>query len=81
MIKEVKDELKVVGNTIIGKAKGAVQESHIRHILVKNERGENYIDIPLSLGIVSSIIAPVLVIMGVLAIVASRSSVEIIKRI
>ena len=74
------EEFKVKGEDLLGKVKELIHEGNIRRIIIKNESGETYIEIPLTLGVVGMVVAPVLAAVGAIAALASNFTIEIIKK-
>mgnify|MGYP001564335823 CR=1 FL=1 len=63
----MQEEFKVSGEEVVKKIKELIKEGNARRIIIKNERGETIIEIPLTIGAVGAIIAPVLAAVGALA--------------
>jgi ribosomal 30S subunit maturation factor RimM len=74
------EEFKVKGEDLLGKVKELIHEGNIRRIIIKNESGETYIEIPLTLGVVGMVVAPILAAVGAIAALASNFTIEIIKK-
>lgn len=72
------EEIKVSGETVVTKVKEIVRENNIRRIIIKNKEGKTLLEIPMTLGVVDAIIAPIWAALGVVgALVASlRITVE-----
>ncbi len=73
------EEFRVNGEEIVAKIKELVQEGNIRRILIKNEDGRTLIDIPLTVGVVGSLLAPQLAAIGAIAALLSRGTIIIEK--
>jgi ribosomal 30S subunit maturation factor RimM len=74
------EEFKVKGEDLLGKVKELIHEGNIRRIIIKNENGDTYIEIPLTLGVVGMVVAPVLAAVGAIAALASNFTIEIVKK-
>ncbi len=74
-----KSEIKVKGEELIKKIKEIIHEGNIRRIIIKDEKGKTYLEIPLTVGVVGAILIPVWAALGALAAVASDFHIEIIK--
>ncbi|MBE9480738.1 MAG: DUF4342 domain-containing protein, partial [Bacteroidetes bacterium] len=53
---------------------------NVRKIIIKNEEGKTYLEIPVTIGIVGALIAPVLAAVGAIAALAANFKIEVIKR-
>ena len=76
---EHQEEFKVSGAELKEKIKELIKEGNARRIIIKNERGESILEIPLTVGAVGAIIAPVLVAVGALAAVLTNCTVVVVK--
>lgn len=77
---ETREEFKVKGEELLGKIKELFREGNIRRILIKNEEGHVYLEIPVTIGILGAIFAPVLAAVGALAALAANFTIEVIRR-
>lgn len=67
-------------NEIIEKVESLIKEGNLRRIIIKDEDGEKYIEIPLLIGAIVTIAAPFASAIGVIAGFAANFTVEIIKK-
>ena len=79
MEKEYKEEFKVSGGEVLQKVKDLIKEGNARRIIIKNEAGEDIIQIPLTIGAVGAIIAPVLAAVGAVAAMLTKCTVVVVK--
>ncbi len=75
-----KNEFKVKGEELLKKIKELIHEGNVRKIIIKNEEGKTYLEIPVTIGIVGALIAPVLAAVGAIAALATNFKIEVIKR-
>jgi hypothetical protein len=80
MADNVAREFKVKGEELLKKVKDLVHEGNIRRIIIKDEKGATFLEIPLTFGVVGVVIAPVLAAVGALAAMASNFTVEVVKK-
>src|SRR3989338_496184 len=64
---ELKEEFKVSGEDILRTVKKILAEGNARRLIIKNEKGESVLELPLTLGAVGVILAPVLAAVGAVA--------------
>ncbi|HYW81643.1 MAG: DUF4342 domain-containing protein [Spirochaetia bacterium] len=74
------NEFKVKGEELLRKVKDTIHEGNVRRIIIKDEKGTPYMEIPLTLGVVGALIAPVLAAVGALAALAANFTVEIVRK-
>jgi hypothetical protein len=73
-------EFKVKGEELLKKVKDLIHEGNIRKIIIKDEKGNTFMEIPLTFGLVGAVLAPVLAAVGALAAMVSNFTVEVVKR-
>jgi DNA gyrase/topoisomerase IV subunit A len=73
-------EFKVNGKDLIAKIEELIREGNIRRIIIKDEKGNTFIEIPVNIGILGVICAPILAAVGAIAAVVSNFTVEVVKR-
>jgi hypothetical protein len=75
-----KNEFRVRGEDLLKKIKDLIREGNIRKIIIKDEQGKTYLEIPLTLGVVGMVLAPVWAAIGALAAMAGNFTIQIVKR-
>jgi hypothetical protein len=75
-----KVEFKVSGDELLKKVKNLIKEGNVRRIIIKNEEGNEYLEIPINVGVLGVLFAPILVAVGALAAVASSFTIEVVRR-
>ena len=73
------EEFQVSGDALVAKIKELVHEGNIRHVAIKNEDGRTLIDIPLTLGVVGTLLAPQLAAIGAIAALVTRCTIAVEK--
>jgi len=73
------EEMRVTGDQLVSTVKDLVREGNIRRIVIKNEEGHVYLEIPLTVGVVGALLLPVLAAVGALAAVASGLTIAVEK--
>jgi hypothetical protein len=77
----VTNEFKVKGEELLRKVKEIVHEGNARRIIVKDEKGETYLEIPLTLGVVGALFLPVLAALGAMAALASNFTLQVVRQV
>ena len=67
MDKTFYEEFKVKGKDLVDKIKNLVHEGNVRRIIVKDEHGNTYLEIPLNIAAVGVLAAPLLAALGAIA--------------
>ena len=73
-------EFKVHAKDLLEKIEELIKEGNVRRIIIKDADGKPYLEIPLSIGVIGVIAAPVVTAIGALAGVVANFTVEIIKK-
>jgi len=71
------EEFKVHGRDLVDKIKGLVHEGNVRRIILKDEKGQTFLEIPLTVAAVGVIAAPILAAVGALAALVAHFTVVV----
>lgn len=74
-----KEEFKVNGEELVSKIKQLVKEGNIRKIVISNSEGKELITIPLTIGVVGVLLAPVLAAVGALAALVTNCTITVFR--
>jgi Domain of unknown function (DUF4342) len=73
------EEFQFSGDTLLAKIKEVIRAGNIRRIIIKNEEGRVLVDIPLTVGVVGTLLAPQLAAIGAIAALVLKGSIVIEK--
>jgi hypothetical protein len=73
------EEVKVLGNELVDKVKALIHEGNVRRIIIKDEHGHTFVEIPVSVAAVGAVFAPILAAVGALAVMAAKFTVVVEK--
>ena len=73
-------EFKVKGEDLLRKIREIIEEGNVNRIIIKDDAGKIYLEIPVTLGVIGALIAPVLAAVGALAALAADFTIEVIRR-
>jgi len=74
------EEYKVSGKDIVDKIKEVIKEGNARRIILKNDQGNTIMEIPLTIAVVGTVLAPILAAVGAVAALATDCTVIVEKR-
>jgi len=74
-----KEEVSVDSDDLIKTVKKIIHEGNVRRILIKDEKGNRLLEIPIAIGIIGTVIAPWLAALGAIAAIATKCKIEIIR--
>ena len=75
-----KTEFKVQAEELLGKIKELIHEGNVRRIIIKNENGDTYLEIPVTVGLIGALIAPIFAAIGALAALAAHFTIEVERK-
>jgi hypothetical protein len=78
-IKTVFEEIKVFGHELADKVRGLIHEGNVRRIIIKDEHGHTFVEIPVTVAAVGAVFAPVLAAVGALAAMAAKFTIVVEK--
>lgn len=76
---EKRNHFKVTGDELLKKVKDIIHEGNVNRIIIKNEEGKTYLEIPVTIGVIGTILAPVFAAVGALAALAANFKIEVVR--
>ena len=73
------EEFRLSGGEIINKIKELIHEGNIRRIILKNEEGKVFMEIPLTIGLVGAALVPIWAAIGAIAAIVSKLTIIVEK--
>lgn len=73
------EEMKVVGKDLVEKVKALIHEGNVRRIIIKDEHGHTFVEIPVTVAAVGALFAPILAAVAALATMAAKFTVVVEK--
>lgn len=70
---------RVSGDRLLSKVKEIVHQGNIRRIIVQNDEEQVLIEVPLTLGVVGAVLAPVAVALGAMAALVANFNIVVEK--
>jgi hypothetical protein len=74
------EQFKVVGHELVKKLKDLVKKGNIQRIIIKDEKGQILMEIPVTVAAVAALTVPLLAAVGALAALVSKFTIEVIKK-
>lgn len=71
------EEFKINGEDLLAKVKQLINEGNVRRIIIKNKEGKILIELPLTIGIVGAVLAPMLAAVGALAALVTECTIVV----
>lgn len=73
------EEIKVLAHELADKVKELIREGNVNRIIVKDEKGHTFIEIPVTVAAVGAALAPVLAAVGTIAAMAGKFTIVVEK--
>lgn len=71
------EEFKVNGEELLAKVKAIIKEGNVRRIIIKNKEGKSLIELPLAVGVVGAVLAPMLAAVGTIAALVTECTIAV----
>lgn len=81
MNKTTTEEFKVNGEDLLRKVKELINEGNVRRIIIKNKEGKQLVELPLTIGVVGAVLAPVLAAVGAIAALVTECTILVEREI
>jgi len=73
------EEIKVLSHELADKVKSLLHEGNVNRIIIKDEKGHTFVEIPVTVAAVGAVFAPVLAAVGAIAAMASKFTIVVEK--
>lgn len=73
-------QFKISGKELLAKIEELIKEGNATRIIVKDELGKIFIEIPVTVGVIGAMFAPIVAAVGALAGMAANYTVEVIHK-
>ena len=74
------EEIKVLSHELAEKVKALIHEGNVSRIIIKDEHGNTFVEIPVTVAAVGAVFAPVLAAVAAIAAMASKFTIVVEKR-
>lgn len=78
--KEKNFRFKVNGHEALSKVKELIKKGNVRRIIIKDEKEEILMEIPLTAAVIGTVFAPILAAVGALAALLNKCTIEVEKK-
>lgn len=75
------DRFKVKGEELLKKIKELIEEGNVRKITIKNKEGKTILVLPLTIGVVGAVLAPMLAAVGAIAALVSECTITVEREV
>lgn len=78
-MENMKEEFKVRGEELVEKVKQLIHEGNVRRLIIKDQEGKTYLEIPVTLGLIGALLAPMLAAVGAVAAMVADLRIEVVR--
>lgn len=78
--KQPKEEFIVSGEQLLAKVNELIREGNIRRIVIRDRDDKSLIELPLTIGVVGTVLAPVLAAVGAIAALVTECKIVVERR-
>lgn len=78
-MENIKEEFRVKGEELVEKVRQLIHEGNVRKLIIKDETGKVYLEIPVTVGVIGALIAPMLAAVGAIAAMVANLKIEVIR--
>ncbi|HZL56692.1 MAG TPA: DUF4342 domain-containing protein [Bryobacteraceae bacterium] len=71
------EEIKVLGHDLTDKVRELIREGNVHRIIIKDEHGRTFVEIPVTVAAVGAVFAPVLAAVGTIAAMAAKFTIVV----
>jgi hypothetical protein len=79
-LQEIVEEFQVLGRDLVDKVKALIHEGNVRRIIIKDDAGHTFIEIPVTVAAVGAVLAPVLAAVAALSVLVAKFTVVVERR-
>src|ERR1700689_5040650 len=73
------EEVQVLGRDLVEKVKSLIHEGNVRRIIVRDEHGNTFVEIPVTVAAVGAVLAPVLAALGAISALVAKFTVVVVR--
>lgn len=73
------EEIQVLGRDLVDKVTSLIHEGNVRRIIVRDEHGNTFIEIPITVAAVGALFAPVLAAVAAISALVSKFTIVVVR--
>jgi len=78
-MEDIVEEIKVLGHELAENVRKMIHEGNVRRIIIRDEKGNTFVEIPVTVAAATAVFAPILAAVGALATMAAKFTVVVEK--
>ena len=73
------EEVHVLGRDLVDKVRELIHEGNVQRIVVKDEHGNTFVEIPVTVAAVGAILAPLLAAIGAISALVAKFTIVVVR--
>jgi hypothetical protein len=73
------EEVEVLGRDLVDKVKSLIHEGNVQRIIVKDQYGNTFLEIPVTVAVIGTVLAPVLAAIGAISALVAKFKVVVVR--
>jgi hypothetical protein len=73
------EEIQVKGRDLVDKVRELIHEGNVQRIVVKDEHGNTFVEIPVTVAAVGAVLAPLLAAIGAISALVAKFTIVVIR--
>ncbi len=73
------EEVQVLGRDLVDKVRDLIHEGNVQRIIVKDEKGNTFVEIPVTVAAVGAVLAPVLAAIGAISALVAKFTIVVVR--
>ena len=75
----VYEEFRVFGNQLVDKVRELIHEGNVQRLIVKDEHGHTFIEIPVTVAAIGVVLAPLLAAVGAISALVAKFTIVVVR--
>lgn len=73
------EEVHVLGKDLVERVRSLIHEGNVRRIIIRDEQGRTFMEIPVTVAAVGAVLAPVLAAVGAISALVAKFTVVVVR--
>jgi hypothetical protein len=73
------EEVHILGRDLVDKVRDLIHEGNVQRIVVKDEHGNTFVEIPVTVAAVGAILAPLLAAIGAISALVAKFTIVVVR--
>jgi hypothetical protein len=73
------EEIHVLGKDLVDRVKALIHEGNVRRIIIRDEQGHTFVEIPVTVAAVGAVFAPVLAAVGAISALVAKFTIVVVR--